>query len=82
MLIVVSTLLAGILILVAVLLAWSPGKPEPFLDENGQPLAGSISEKIFMDINGIKHGMFMKGEEQQTQFCFFFTVDPACPSIG
>ena len=33
-------------ILVGVLLAWSPGKPEPFLDENGNLLAGSISEKI------------------------------------
>jgi pimeloyl-ACP methyl ester carboxylesterase len=79
MLIVVSTLLAGILILVAVLLAWSPGKPEPFLDENGQPLAGSISEKIFMDINGIKHGMFMKGKDSTNPVLLFLHGGPGMP---
>jgi len=79
MLIVVSTLLAGILILVAVLLAWSPGKPEPFLDENGQPLAGSISEKIFMDINGIKHGMFMKGKDTTNPVLLFLHGGPGMP---
>ena len=46
MLIVLSILLAGIFILAGLLLAWSPGSPEPFLDENGNPLTGSISEKI------------------------------------
>ena len=46
-----------------VLLAVSPGKPEPFLDENGKPLAGSISEKIFIDINGVQQGMFIKSRD-------------------
>jgi len=63
MLIVVSILSVVILILLGVLLAISPGKPEPFLDENGKPLAGSISEKIFVDINGVKQGMFIKGRD-------------------
>jgi pimeloyl-ACP methyl ester carboxylesterase len=63
MLIVISTLLAFILILVGVLLAWSPGKPEPFLDKNGSPLAGSISEKIHININGVEQGMFIKSKD-------------------
>jgi pimeloyl-ACP methyl ester carboxylesterase len=63
MLTMTSILLAGILILVAALEFWSyPGTPKPFLDENGKPLAGSISEKIFVDINGVKQGMFIKGK--------------------
>ncbi len=49
--------------LVGVLLAWSPGKPLPFVDDNGKPLAGSISEKIFVNINGVEQGMFIKGKD-------------------
>jgi pimeloyl-ACP methyl ester carboxylesterase len=63
MLLIVSILLAGILILVGVLLVLSPGKPKPILDENGSPLAGSISEKIFLEINGVRQGMFIKGKD-------------------
>src|SRR6185503_15429060 len=63
MLISISILLAGILILAAVLEFWSyPGKPKPFLDQNGKPLAGSISEKVFVNINGVKQGMFIKSK--------------------
>ena len=65
MLIVISTLLVGVFILAGVLLAISPGKPELFLDENGKLLAGSISEKIFVDINGVKQGMFIKMNVEQ-----------------
>ncbi|MFX4263705.1 hypothetical protein ACOBQJ_16080 [Pelotomaculum propionicicum] len=60
MLITLSILLACILILVGVLLAWSPGKPKPFLNENGKVLAGSISEKIHVNINGVEQGMIYK----------------------
>jgi len=34
------------LIILGMLLVWSPGKTRPFLDESGRPLAGSISEKL------------------------------------
>jgi pimeloyl-ACP methyl ester carboxylesterase len=61
--IIFSILLACLLILVGVLLAGSPGKPEPFLDENGKPLAGSISEKVFVNINGVEQGMFIKSKD-------------------
>ena len=79
MLIVVSTLLAGLLILVAVLLAWSPGKPEPFPDENGKPLANSISEKIFVEINGVQQGMFIKGKDINNPILLFMHGGPGMP---
>jgi hypothetical protein len=64
MLTITSIVLGGILILVAVLLAWSyPGKPKPFVDQNGHPLAGSISEKIYLNINGVKQGMFIQSKD-------------------
>lgn len=36
--------------------------PTPFFDASGRPLAGSISEKIKININGVEQGMFIKGE--------------------
>ena len=64
MLTIISVLLACILILVGVLQLWSyPGKPQPFMDENGSPLAGSISEKVFVNINGVEQGMFIKSKD-------------------
>jgi pimeloyl-ACP methyl ester carboxylesterase len=63
MLTIPVVLLVCVFILVGVLLACSPGKPEPFLDENGMPLAGSISEKVFVNINGVEQGMFIKSKD-------------------
>jgi pimeloyl-ACP methyl ester carboxylesterase len=40
----------------------SRGRPTPFVDENGQPLPGSISEKSFININGVRQGMFIRGK--------------------
>lgn len=65
MLIVVSVLLASVLVLVGVLLLRSPGRPTLFLDDNGKPLPGSISERIHVDINGIEQGMFIKGKDSR-----------------
>jgi len=64
MLIIISIFLACILILLGVLLLWSPGKPTPFVDEAGSPLAGSISEKIHVNINGVEQGMFIKSKDE------------------
>lgn len=64
MLVAVSIIATCVLILVGVLQLWSyPGKPKPFTDENGDPLAGSISEKVFININGVEQGMFIKGRD-------------------
>jgi len=59
--IALAALLIPALLVLGVLLVLSPGTPKPFLDDGGQPLAGSISEKIRVDINGIEQGMFIKG---------------------
>ena len=56
----------AILFLTLVFLIWlnSPGKPEPFINSDGTPLAGSISEKTFVSIGGIRQGMFIKSKNQ------------------
>ena len=62
MLIIFSILFVFILILAGTLLAYSPGKVRSIADKDGNPLAGSISEKIFVNINGTKQGMFIKSK--------------------
>jgi pimeloyl-ACP methyl ester carboxylesterase len=56
-----AILFISVLVVLGVLLFLSPGTPKPFLDDSGKPLAGSISEKIHVNINGIEQGMFIKG---------------------
>ena len=79
MLIILIVLLVGVVILVGVLLTMSPGKPEPYLDENGNPLAGSLSEKILVDINGIKQGMFIKSKDVNHPVLLFVHGGPGMP---
>lgn len=66
MFIITNTALLGLLlILLGILLLYSPGKTEPFLDKNGKVLEGSISEKTFVNIGGIRQGMFIKGKHKE-----------------
>ncbi len=62
-LIAISAVLGCMAILVGVLLIWSPGKPQPFLDAGGRPAADSLSEKIWVNINGVNQGMFIKSKD-------------------
>ena len=79
MLITTSILLAGIIILTGILLAISPGKPEQFMDESGNPLAGSLSEKIRVNINGVEQGMFIKSKDINHPVLLFVHGGPGMP---
>lgn len=62
----INVLLAflGLFILLLVYLTLiSPGKPDESRDEDGKILEGSISEKIFLNINGVKQGMFVQSKD-------------------
>lgn len=64
MLIMFSIVLVCVIILLGVLQFWSyPGTPKPFVDQDGNPLANSISEKIHININGVEQGMFIKSKD-------------------
>ena len=79
MLIILSDLIALILVTVGVLLAWSPGKPKPFLNEKGKVLSSSISEKIHININGVKQGMFIKSRNKENPVLLFIHGGPGMP---
>ena len=78
-LIIVSIPLGAILILLGVLLALSPGRPRPFLDENGKALSGSISEKVHVRINGVQQGMFIVGRDIGNPVLLFLHGGTALP---
>src|SRR5512138_1529420 len=61
MIIALVVVLGGLAFVGAVSLS-SSRRPKPFLDKDRKPLAGSISEKTFVEINGVKQGMFIKGK--------------------
>jgi pimeloyl-ACP methyl ester carboxylesterase len=78
-LIVVGILLGTIIILFGTLLAVSPGKVKPFLDEQGRVLAGSIAEKIHVNINGVQQGMFIIGKNVGNPLLLFVHGGTAMP---
>lgn len=78
-LIVLSILIACTLILTGVLLVISPGGPKPFLDKNGKVIADSLSEKIFVNINGVKQGMFIESRNQENPVLLFLHGGPGMP---
>lgn len=63
MLIILAIILVVILILVGALLIMSPGKPASILGADGKALAGSISEKTFITVNGVRQGMFIQSKD-------------------
>ena len=67
------------LVFIALLLAWSPGQPQPFRAENGEPLAGSLSEKIFVEINGTAQGMFIQSKDVRNPVLLFLHGGPGMP---
>jgi pimeloyl-ACP methyl ester carboxylesterase len=75
----ISVLLAVIAIFVGVLLMLSPGKTKPILDESGQPIIGGISEKIFVNINGVPQGMFIQSKDETNPVLLFLHGGPGMP---
>ncbi len=63
MLILLIIFMVGILIITGVLQTLSPGKSKPYIDQAGNIIAGSLSEKIFVNIGGVKQGMFIKSKD-------------------
>jgi len=77
--IAISIIIVCVIMLAGMLLLWSPGKPSPVLDENGNTLTGSLSEKIWVDINGMKQGMFIKSRDVNNPLLLFVHGGPGMP---
>lgn len=54
--------------------------PNTFKDENGNILEGSISEKIFVPIGGVKQGMFIRSKHIDNPVLLFLHGGPGFPN--
>ena len=79
MLVLLSIILLCLITFFTTLLIISPGKLKPFADQNGRTLAGSISEKIFVKIGGVKQGMFIRGKDIKNPVLLFVHGGPSFP---
>lgn len=55
------------------------GRIEPFLDENEQVLEGSIAEKTYLDVNGSRNGMIIRGKDIRNPVLLFISGGPGVP---
>lgn len=65
----------------AIFIAFPPGRenPQSYCDVAGASVTGSISEKLWVDINGSKQGMFLKGKDTTKPILLFLTGGPGIP---
>ncbi len=79
-------LLIGLFLLIALLTIYllliSNGKQNQFLDNKGNRISGSISEKIFVNINGLEQGMFIKGMNEENPVLLFLHGGPGMPEYA
>lgn len=79
MLVILTTILLGFLVLFTGLLLISPGKLRPFTDQKSNIIPGSISEKVFVEIGGVKQGMFIRGKDIKNPVLLFVHGGPSFP---
>lgn len=76
----ISILIGLFILTLCIILVLSPGKPQPYLDNNGKVLPGSISEKVFLKIGGVKQGMFIRSKDLNNPILLYVHGGPAFPN--
>ncbi|WP_101909022.1 alpha/beta hydrolase [Marasmitruncus massiliensis] len=71
----------AILIVISVGLIFPPGRksPKTYRDQTGEVLDGSISEKVFTEINGAQQGMYLKGKDLSNPVLLLLSGGPGIP---
>ncbi len=64
-----------------VMAALSPGQPEALRDDMGRVWGGSLSEKVFVQINGIRQGMIIQSADQTHPILLFLHGGPGMPEF-
>jgi len=80
-LIAVGSIVGLGLIAFLILWSWSPGRIEPFLGENGDVLAGSISEIVRTKIGDIEQGMIIRGRSLDNPVLLYLHGGPGTPTF-
>lgn len=80
LLISLFVILTFLILIFIILTVNSKGQPEPFIDADGKPLSGSISEKTFINAGGVRQGMFIRGKNTDNPVLLYVHGGPAFPN--
>ncbi len=64
-----------------VLAVCSPGRLKPLRDAEGNRIAGSLAEKTFLEIGGIRQGMFIRSENLENPVILYLHGGPGTPEL-
>jgi predicted alpha/beta-fold hydrolase len=81
MLLIALSFVCIIFIGVLIIFANSAGKLPLLKDEQGNVIPGSISEKAWIEVSGIKQGMFIRGENPQNPVILYVHGGPGTPML-
>ncbi|MCL2152316.1 MAG: alpha/beta hydrolase [Oscillospiraceae bacterium] len=76
---VIGALLLFCFVVLLIVWSWSPSKIEPYYDDSGKALPGSISEIIHMEIGNVEQGMIIKGKDVNNPVLLFLHGGPGNP---
>jgi pimeloyl-ACP methyl ester carboxylesterase len=78
---IIGIVLGAMAIALLVVLILSPGKLPPLKDEQGKVIAGSISDKVFVEIGGVRQGMFIRSENPENPVILYVHGGPGEPAL-
>lgn len=75
------TLLLILVGLGCLLVLVSPGRPGPLRDDAGALIPGSLSERVFVEINGVRQGMILQSSDPSNPVLLFLHGGPGMPTF-
>lgn len=81
MIYIICALMVALLLCLLIVLINSSGKLPPLRDTAKQRIPGSISEKVWIEVNGIRQGMFIRGENPQNPVLLYLHGGPGTPML-
>jgi pimeloyl-ACP methyl ester carboxylesterase len=81
LLVILISVIGILLIGVIVLRVKSPGRLDPLKDAGGKVIAGSLVEKNFIEIGGVRQGFFIRSENPENPVLLFLHGGPGSPEL-
>lgn len=81
MIIMLYLIIGLIFIILLIIFINCPGKLTPLKDVQGKKIQGYIAKKIWVEINGIKQGMFIRGENRDNPVILYLHGGPGTPLL-
>ena len=82
MLIALASIVGILMIGIIFVYVKSPGKLDPLKDQSGKVIAGSLAEKHFIEIGGVRQGFFIRSENPDNPVILFLHGGPGSPELA